>query len=94
MQLQGELVQQNAALGADGYKPPYRNFPHAFYKICRDEGLRGIQAGLLPGLLYQVRPDLSHAVQPTKRSGPTQVRSKSANPPAPRVYASGFDTSF
>ena len=36
------------------YRPPYRNVLDAFYKICRDEGLRGIQAGLLPGLMYQV----------------------------------------
>ena len=37
-----------------GYRPPYRNALDAFYKICRDEGFRGIQAGLLPGLMYQV----------------------------------------
>ena len=37
-----------------GYRRPYRNAFDAFYKICRDEGFRGIQAGLLPGLMYQV----------------------------------------
>lgn len=40
--------------GQHGYRPPYRNAFDAFYKICRDEGFRGIQAGLLPGLMYQV----------------------------------------
>lgn len=63
MQLQGELVSKlkasaasaSAESGLLNYRPPYRNAFHAFYKICRDEGLRGIQAGLLPGLIYQVR---------------------------------------
>lgn len=58
MQLQGELVLRESPGGGAGtqqaYKPPYRNALHAFYKICRDEGFRGIQAGLLPGLMYQV----------------------------------------
>lgn len=65
MQLQGELVLRGAtsrgtAASAAGstaqqaYRPPYRNAFNAFYKICRDEGLRGIQAGLIPGLMYQV----------------------------------------
>lgn len=52
MQLQGELRLKTAERG---YKPPYRNAIHAFCKICRDEGLRGIQAGLVPGLMYQVQ---------------------------------------
>lgn len=60
MQLQGELVlrgqgQQQQPKQQQAYQAPYRNAPHAFYKICRDEGFRGIQAGLLPGLMYQVR---------------------------------------
>eukprot|EP00611_Tribonema_gayanum_P001335 TRINITY_DN1097_c0_g1_i4.p1 TRINITY_DN1097_c0_g1~~TRINITY_DN1097_c0_g1_i4.p1 ORF type:complete len:298 (+),score=80.43 TRINITY_DN1097_c0_g1_i4:183-1076(+) len=45
-QLQGELAKSS----------PNRIYKHvfdAFYKIARDEGLRGIQAGLLPGILYQ-----------------------------------------
>lgn len=56
MQLQGELVLRSS-LSEPGHHMTkvYRNAPHAFYKICRDEGLRGIQAGLVPGLLYQVR---------------------------------------
>lgn len=69
MQLQGELVlRENASSVAAtsndgktgggqrqaGYRRPYRNAFDAFYKICRDEGFRGIQAGLLPGLMYQV----------------------------------------
>lgn len=55
MQLQGELVLRGGGGSRQAYQPPYRNAPHAFYKICRDEGFRGIQAGLLPGLMYQVR---------------------------------------
>ncbi|CAM9617233.1 unnamed protein product, partial [Hapterophycus canaliculatus] len=62
MQLQGELVLRDTPGRGAGtpqrtqqtYKAPYRNALHAFYKICRDEGFRGIQAGLLPGLMYQV----------------------------------------
>ena len=66
MQLQGELVlrkklstvaaaaAKTAGVGLQDYRPPYRNALHAFYKICRDEGFRGIQAGLIPGLMYQV----------------------------------------
>ena len=62
MQLQGELVLRGGSGSGDvgkrqpqqAYQAPYRNAPHAFYKICRDEGFRGIQAGLLPGLMYQV----------------------------------------
>lgn len=67
MQLQGELVLRETPGSSAGvrqaYRAPYRNALHAFYKICRDEGFRGIQAGLLPGLMYQVcgRPCLSHA---------------------------------
>lgn len=61
MQLQGELVARrgSSARGPkgylEGYRPPYRNVFDAFYKICRDEGLRGIQAGLAPGVVYQAR---------------------------------------
>lgn len=66
MQLQGELVLRGGGGGGgagskhpqQAYQAPYRNAPHAFYKICRDEGFRGIQAGLLPGLMYQVRSTL------------------------------------
>lgn len=65
MQLQSELVSLKEKAGAapeggaaggrgSAYRPPYRNAFHAFYKICRDEGFRGIQAGLVPGLIYQV----------------------------------------
>eukprot|EP00903_Cladosiphon_okamuranus_P013818 g12860.t1 len=60
MQLQGELMLRGGGGNVgrqapqQAYQAPYRNAPHAFYKICRDEGFRGIQAGLLPGLMYQV----------------------------------------
>ncbi|CAM9313588.1 unnamed protein product [Chrysoparadoxa australica] len=49
MQLQGELEMKSATKAR-----AYRNAAHAFYKICRDEGLRGIQSGLGSGILYQV----------------------------------------
>lgn len=55
MQLQGELVIRESL----GHIPVYRNAFDAFFKIWRDEGFRGIQAGLLPGLMYQV---LLHSV--------------------------------
>ncbi|CAM9138067.1 unnamed protein product, partial [Ectocarpus sp. 12 AP-2014] len=57
MQLQSELVLRKAGQSrqtTQDYRAPYKNALHAFYKICRDEGVRGIQAGLLPGLMYQV----------------------------------------
>lgn len=47
MQMQGELKARGARL-------VYRNSAHAFVKICRDEGLRGIQRGLTAGIAYQV----------------------------------------
>ena len=31
----------------------YRNSFEAFYSICKKEGLRGIQRGLIPGMFYQ-----------------------------------------
>lgn len=51
MQLQGELalVTQSSAPVVR-----YRNFAHAFYTICRTEGIRGIQRGLGPGISYQI----------------------------------------
>lgn len=52
MQLQGELVLRSSSTKSS--TKVYRNAMHAFYKICRDEGLRGIQAGLATGVLYQV----------------------------------------
>lgn len=60
MQLQGELSKQLVS-AADAAKPPpvrYRNFAHGFYTICRTEGLRGIQRGLGPGMVYQVRQEI------------------------------------
>ncbi|CAM9307365.1 unnamed protein product [Ectocarpus fasciculatus] len=57
MQLQSELVLRKAGQSrqtTQAYRAPYNNALHAFYKICRDEGVRGIQAGLLPGLMYQI----------------------------------------
>ncbi|CBN75307.1 conserved unknown protein [Ectocarpus siliculosus] len=57
MQLQSELVLRKAGQSQQTtqvYRAPYKNALHAFYKICRDEGVRGIQAGLLPGLMYQI----------------------------------------
>nr|CCA25283.1 Mitochondrial Carrier (MC) Family putative [Albugo laibachii Nc14] len=47
MQLQGELAMKS------GSNTRYRNFAHAFYTICRTEGLGGIQRGLIPGISYQ-----------------------------------------
>lgn len=47
MQLQGELQQ------AGTYQKPYKNALQAGVAIIRDEGLRGIQAGLVPALGYQ-----------------------------------------
>ncbi|OQS02264.1 solute carrier family 25 member 35-like [Thraustotheca clavata] len=49
MQLQGELMERSAS-----YRPPYRNFFHAFYKIARSEGVVGIQRGLEAGMVYNV----------------------------------------
>ncbi|CAB1120853.1 unnamed protein product [Ectocarpus sp. CCAP 1310/34] len=57
MQLQSELVLRKAGQSrqmTQVYRAPYKNALHAFYKICRDEGVRGIQAGLLPGIMYQI----------------------------------------
>ena len=45
---QGELAMKS------GSNTRYRNFAHAFYTICRTEGLGGIQRGLIPGISYQV----------------------------------------
>lgn len=48
MQLQGELAQRGT------YKTHYRNFFHAFVTVARNDGLRKLQAGLGPGLTYQL----------------------------------------
>uniref|UniRef100_A0A3B1ICF8 Solute carrier family 25 member 35 n=1 Tax=Astyanax mexicanus TaxID=7994 RepID=A0A3B1ICF8_ASTMX len=47
MQLQGELQSRGS------YRVHYRNVFHAFYTIGRVEGLRGLQRGLMAGMLYQ-----------------------------------------
>ncbi|CAL8267787.1 unnamed protein product [Merluccius merluccius] len=47
MQLQGELR------GRGSYRVHYRNVFHAFWTIGRVEGVRGLQRGLAPGLVYQ-----------------------------------------
>ncbi|KAF0698057.1 Aste57867_11305 [Aphanomyces stellatus] len=47
MQLQGELL-------ADGGRRIYKNFFHAFYTIVKQEGVRGIQRGLVAGMSYNV----------------------------------------
>ncbi|EDQ91977.1 uncharacterized protein MONBRDRAFT_17453 [Monosiga brevicollis MX1] len=47
LQLQGEMK----ATGA--YQRAYRNVFHAFYEVFRTEGIRGVQAGLGMGILYQ-----------------------------------------
>ncbi|TDH69210.1 hypothetical protein CCR75_004385 [Bremia lactucae] len=52
MQLQGELAHNVTSGSVPVVR--YRNFAHAFYTICRTEGLRGIQRGLLPGISYQI----------------------------------------
>jgi solute carrier family 25 protein 34/35 len=49
MQLQNELVATHAA----GARVAYRNIFHAIYVILREEGVRGIQRGLLSGMGYQ-----------------------------------------
>ncbi|RHY31821.1 hypothetical protein DYB32_003142 [Aphanomyces invadans] len=46
MQLQGELASKGAPI-------VYRNSIHAFYTICRLEGIAGIQRGLVAGMCYQ-----------------------------------------
>ncbi|CAK4072265.1 unnamed protein product [Aphanomyces euteiches] len=46
MQLQGELAAKGAPI-------VYRNSFHAFYTICRLEGIAGIQRGLTAGMFYQ-----------------------------------------
>ncbi|CAM9165597.1 unnamed protein product, partial [Sphacelaria rigidula] len=56
MQLQGEMgLKPRPPVAGQAATTVYRNFAHAFFRICKEEGLRGIQAGLLPGLLLQVR---------------------------------------
>ena len=47
MQLQGELKARGT------YARHYKNAFHAFYTIVRYDGLRAIQSGLAPALLYQ-----------------------------------------
>lgn len=51
LQLQGEL-QSAEAVVATGQRR-YSGVIDAFRKIARHEGLRGLQAGLLPGVLFQ-----------------------------------------
>lgn len=46
LQLQGELK-------AKGNAVVYRNSFHAFRTILQKEGIRGIQRGLIPGMVYQ-----------------------------------------
>ncbi|KAF0698062.1 Aste57867_11310 [Aphanomyces stellatus] len=46
MQLQGELAAKGAPI-------VYRNSFHAFFTICRLEGVAGIQRGLVAGMCYQ-----------------------------------------
>lgn len=48
MQVQGELVRQG-----QGQKL-YKNLFDAFYRIGKDEGIRGLQGGLGPAILYQI----------------------------------------
>ncbi|CEG49250.1 mitochondrial carrier family [Plasmopara halstedii] len=52
MQLQGELAHNVTHSAAPVVQ--YRNFAHAFYTICRTEGIYGIQRGLGPGISYQI----------------------------------------
>ena len=47
MQLQGELQARGT------YARHYKNAFHGFYTIARYDGLRAIQSGLAPALLYQ-----------------------------------------
>lgn len=47
MQLQGELKARGT------YARHYKNVFHAFYTIARYDGLRAIQSGLAPALVYQ-----------------------------------------
>ena len=45
MQVQGELGSKTRA---------FKNTFHAGYTIIRNEGIRGIQSGLTPGIVYQI----------------------------------------
>ena len=47
MQLQGELKARGT------YSRHYKNAFHAFYTIARYDGLRSLQSGLAPALVYQ-----------------------------------------
>lgn len=49
MQMQGELEARSASA-----PKPYRNALHCFYRVAKEEGLRGIQAGLSVGIVYQI----------------------------------------
>ncbi len=49
MQLQGELQTRSAELRTRRYK----NMFDCFYKIARDEGIRGLQGGLGAGIMFQ-----------------------------------------
>lgn len=49
MQVQGELASRAA-----GEAKAYKNAFHGFWAVGRKEGLRGLQAGLAPALLYQL----------------------------------------
>ena len=47
MQLQGELQARGT------YAVHYRNAFHAFFMIARYDGLKSLQSGLVPALIYQ-----------------------------------------
>lgn len=48
MQLQGELEARHS------YKRIYKNTIHAGYLIAKHEGIRALQAGIIPALYFQV----------------------------------------
>jgi len=60
-----------ASSAAAGPPPPkvYKNVLHAFYVVARTEGLRGLQGGLGPSLLYQLTMNGTRlgAYEPLKR---------------------------
>ncbi|XP_059352120.1 solute carrier family 25 member 35-like isoform X1 [Daphnia carinata] len=47
MQLQGELLSRGA------YSVLYKNSLHAFYVVAKNDGIKGLQKGLVPALWYQ-----------------------------------------
>ncbi|XP_046453376.1 solute carrier family 25 member 35-like [Daphnia pulex] len=48
MQLQGELLSRGA------YSVLYKNSLHAFYVVAKNDGIKGLQKGLVPALWYQM----------------------------------------